>query len=136
MRLFRARLWVVAAGLATACGGQSRGPETGQSGASGETGSDACASGKEAYQQKRAQVLRTVASNGCTTDADCGTLWETNACVSTCGVAAPAAGIDAAAQELNAFAKGSCSSCAPIPVPPCTPPRPIKCIQGQCSEGS
>ena len=134
MKLFRARFWVVAVGLATACGGQSRGPETGQSGAAGGSAGDACASGKDAYQQKRAQVLQKLSSSGCTTDADCGTLWETNACVSTCGVAASAAGVDAATQELNAFAKDSCGSCAPIPVPPCTPPQPIKCIQGQCGE--
>lgn len=122
-------------GLATACGGQSREPETGQSGVAGGTGSGACGAGKDAYQQKRTQVLQMLSSSGCATDADCGKLWETNACVSTCGVVAPAAGIEAATKELNAFAADSCSSCAPIPVPPCTPPQPIKCIQGQCAEG-
>lgn len=122
---------MVVLGLASACGGQSRDTETGQSGAAGGTG-DACDSGKAAYQQKRAQVVQKLSASGCKADADCGKLWETNACVSTCGVAAPAAGVDAATQELNAFAKDSCSSCAPIPVPPCVPPRPVQCIQGQC----
>ena len=134
MKLLRVTLGVLAVGSMAACGGHSREPETGQSGAGGGTASDACGSGKDAYQQKRTQLLQKVTSSGCVTDSDCDTLWETNACVSTCGVAAPAAGIDAATQELNAFAKDTCSSCAPIPVPPCTPPQPIKCIQGLCGE--
>ena len=134
MMLSRAKMWVVVVGLTAACGGQSRTPETGPSGgASGP--SDACSSGKDAYQQKRAQVLQQVSSSGCAVDADCGKLWETNACVSTCGVPAPAVGVDAATQALNAFARDSCGSCAPIPVPPCVPPQPIKCIQSQCVEG-
>ena len=133
--MLRVRFWVLAAGLATACGGQSRGPETGQSGASGDPSGDACGSGKDAYQQKRTQVWQLLSASGCSTDADCGKLWETNACVSTCGTPAPAAGVDAATEELNAFAKNACSSCAPIPVPPCVPPGALKCVQGQCSEG-
>lgn len=135
MMLLRAEFWVVALGLATACGGQSRAPETRPNAASGAPSSDACTSGKDAYQQKRTEVLQRISSSGCGADTDCGSLWETNACVSTCGVAAPAAGIDAATQELNALAKQSCGTCAPIPVPPCVPPQPIKCIQGQCAEG-
>jgi hypothetical protein len=126
--------WVAVVGLA-ACGGQSRDAGTGSSDAARGKRADACDAGKTAYQQKRAQVLQSLSSRGCTTDTDCGSLWETNACVSTCGVAAPAAGVDAAAQELNAFAKDRCHSCAPIPVPPCVPPQPIQCVEGRCEGG-
>jgi hypothetical protein len=134
MRLSRAVLWVAMVGLAAACGGQSREAETGSHGAAG--GRDAaCEVGEVAYQQKRAQVLQSLSSRGCTTDTDCGSLWETNACVSTCGVAAPAAGVDAAAQELDAFAQDRCHTCAPIPVPPCVPPQAIQCVEGRCEGG-
>src|SRR5436189_1211753 len=105
MRLTGAIFGVAVVGLAVACGGQSREAETGASGAAGGTHTDACGAGKAAYQQKRGQVLQSLSSRGCTTDTDCGSLWETNACVSTCGVSAPAVGVDAATQELNAFAQ-------------------------------
>jgi hypothetical protein len=121
--------------LAAACGGQSREAEMGARGAAGGKDDDACDAGKAAYQQKRAQVLQSLSSLGCTTETDCGSLWETNACVSTCGVAAPAAGVDAATHELNTFAQDRCRSCPPIPVPPCIPPQPIQCIQGRCEGG-
>jgi hypothetical protein len=134
MKLSRTIYWLVVVGLA-ACGGQSREPGTGPRGAAGHVReSDACVAGKAAYQQKRAQVLQRLSSSSCTTDTDCSKLWETNACVSTCGVATPAAGVDAAGQELNAFAQSSCSSCPPIPVPPCVPPQPIQCLEGRCTE--
>jgi hypothetical protein len=121
--------------LLAGCGGRSREPETGQSGAAGGNGTAACASGKDGYQHKREQVLQTARASGCKEDADCGTLWESNACVSTCGSAVPRASIDAASAELLDWAKGACATCPPIPVPPCAPPGPLRCVQGQCAEG-
>lgn len=133
MRIVAAGFLVTLSGLAAACGGQSsRQAETGQSGAAGS--SDACASGKDAYHQQRERVLQQLAAQGCQSDSDCGTLWETNACVSTCGVAVPVAGLDGATQELNGVAKDACSTCPAIPVPPCAPPGPLRCVQGQCSD--
>jgi hypothetical protein len=115
---------------AAACGGQSRDPATEARRAADHT----CSVGKAVYHHKRALVLQRLSSIGCKTDTDCDALWETNACTSTCGVAAPVAGIDVAARELKASAEEYCLDCAPIPVPPCTPPQPIQCIQGQCTE--
>jgi hypothetical protein len=135
MKRLLARGWVLALGLATACGGQSaREPETGASPASGGTDAKACEAGKQKYLAQREQVLHKASASGCQTDADCGTLSEVNACVSTCGTITSKAGIDAAAAELNALAEGVCSSCSPIPIPPCVPPGATKCVQGQCTE--
>lgn len=121
--------------LATACGGQSsRETHTGASNASGATDTDACEAGKQKYQQQRTQVLQKASASGCQTDQDCDTLWEVNACVSTCGTVTSKAGIEAAAAELNTLAQSVCTSCAPIPVPPCVPPGATKCIEGQCTE--
>ena len=135
MKLQRATPFLTTLAWAIACGGRaSPDPETGQSGAVGGHVADACAAGKEAYQQKRAQELQQLASIACSSDADCDRLWETNACVSTCGVAAPVTGMDAAGKRLSSFAELACAQCAPIPVPPCVPPSPIQCVQGQCNE--
>ena len=121
--------------LATACGGRSsREPETGATNANGGNDATACESGKQKYLAQREQVLQKASASGCQTDADCGTLSEVNACVSTCGAITSKAGIDAAAQELNALAQSACSSCAPIPIPPCAPPGATKCVQGQCAD--
>lgn len=121
--------------LATACGGQSsREPETGGGKANNGGDTSACEAGKQKYVAQREQVLQKASASGCQTDADCGTLAEVNACVSTCGTITSKAGIDAAAQELSAFAQSACSSCAPIPIPPCAPPGATKCVQGQCAE--
>ena len=146
-----------ALGLATACGGRAREPETGQQGAAGaissagsagtgqqgaagaissagSAGADACELGRASY--KRDQDELVVTTNDCQQDSDCGTLWETNACVSTCGTPVPAAIIDSLAEWLRRSASLSCSSCPPIPIPPCAPPGPVKCIDGRCREGS
>jgi hypothetical protein len=131
MRLSCSGFWLVLLSAATACGGRSREPETGSAGGA----RDACSAGKDAYQHKREQVLQSAASSGCKQDADCGSLWESNACVSTCGSPLPLARVDAATTELNALAKDACATCAAIPVPPCVPPGPLKCEQGQCREG-
>jgi hypothetical protein len=131
-RLFAGLL--LALGLATACGGRSREAEMGQSGAAGSSGADACTAGKDTYKRERDELVTT--SNGCQKDADCGTLWETNACVSTCGTPVPAAIVDSLTELLRTSASRNCSSCPPIFDPPCTPPRPLKCIQGRCSESA
>jgi hypothetical protein len=125
--------WLLFLSVATACGGQSsRKPQSGD--ANGGSDTNACESGKQKYSAQREQVLQKAAASGCQTDADCGTLSEVNACVSTCGTITSKAGIDAAAAELNALAESACSSCPPIPIPPCTPPGATKCLQGQCTE--
>jgi hypothetical protein len=130
-----ARGWVLALGLVAACGGQSaRQPETGASSTAGGTDANACEAGKQKYLAQREQVLQKASASGCQTDADCGTLWEVNACISNCGTITSKTGIDAAAAELNTLAQSVCSSCAPIPIPPCVPPGETKCVQGQCAE--
>jgi hypothetical protein len=132
MRLSCSGFWLILLSAVAACGGRSRDPETG----SGFGGSrDACSAGKDAYHHKREQVLQIAASSGCKQDADCGLLWETNACASTCGSPVPLASIDAATEKLFAMAKDACATCPPIPVPPCVPPGPLRCVQGQCTEG-
>ncbi len=116
----------VGAGLVLGCGGNQT------SSAAGGAGADACGAGKTAYQKHREELLAKVSQTVCKLDADCAVLWENNACVSTCGTAAPASAIDGATAELNDFAKKNCSSCGPIPVPPCVPPQPLACQQGRC----
>jgi hypothetical protein len=132
MRLSCSGFWLILLSAATACGGRSREPETGSAGGGAR---DACSTGKDAYQHEREQILQRAASSGCKQDADCGSLWESNACVSTCGSPLPLASVDAATAELNAMAKNVCATCPAIPVPPCVPPGPLKCVQGQCAEG-
>ncbi|HEX2873826.1 MAG TPA: hypothetical protein VHP33_21370 [Polyangiaceae bacterium] len=133
MKRMLARGWVLALVLATACGGQSsREPQSGD--INDNTDVNACEAGKQKYLAQREQVLQKASASGCQTDADCGTLWEVNACVSTCGTITSKAGIDAAAAELNTLAGSVCSSCPPIPIPPCVPPGATKCVQGQCAE--
>jgi len=119
---------------AVACGGRSREAETGPSGAAGTSEADACAEGKQTYQQKRSEVLQAGARNGCQQDADCGSLYESNACVAGCGLPFPASGVDATATQLHELASAVCASCPPIPIPPCVPPAPLKCVAGQCRD--
>lgn len=133
MKLWLGSEWVLLLGLATACGGQTpREVETGQSNAG--TDANACEAGKQKYLAQREQVLQKASASGCQTDADCGTLSEVNACVSTCGTITSKAGIEAATSELNGFAQNACGSCPPIPIPPCAPPGAVTCVQGQCAE--
>jgi len=130
------KLWLgLLLGLATACGGQSsREPETGSGNAAGGADANACESGKQRYLGQRKQALEILAASGCQTDADCGTLSESNACVVTCGTITSKARIEAAARELTTFAENACGSCPPIPIPPCAPPGVAKCVQNQCVE--
>ena len=135
MKLWLGSEWMLVLVLVTACGGQaSREPETGQTNATGGNDANACEAGKQKYLAHREQVLQKASASGCQTDADCGTLSEVNACVSTCGTITSKAGIDAATSELNGFAQNACGSCPPIPIPPCVPPGATKCVQGQCAE--
>jgi hypothetical protein len=114
-------------GLAAACAGGAREPEAGAG--------DACAAGKTDYAERRQQVLERLAASGCKVDTDCGVLWESNGCVNTCGVTVPNAGMEAAGQELQSYARTSCGSCPPIPTPPCAPPGPVVCQAGRCAQG-
>jgi hypothetical protein len=103
------------------------------SSAAGGAGADQCGAGKTAYQKHRDELLAKALQTACTADADCAVLWETNACVSTCGTPAPASAIDGTTADLSAFAKKNCNFCAPIPIPPCVPPAPLTCQQGRCA---
>lgn len=134
MRRSFAGLCLVLLGAA-ACGGRSREPETGKQGVAGSSGADACAAGKQTYQQKRSDVLQTAAASGCKQDAECGLLYESNACRAGCGVPLPVSAVDAAAAQLSEVASAICSSCPPMPIPPCVPPGQLKCVEGRCSEG-
>ena len=80
------------------------------------------------------ELLAKLSQSACSADTDCAVLWETNACVSTCGTPAPVSAIDSATADLSDFAKKSCSSCGPIPIPPCAPPAPVTCQQGRCGQ--
>jgi hypothetical protein len=122
---------VVLLALSAACGGRAREPEPGAA-----RDGDACVTGKQKYHDERQALLDKLAASGCKVDADCGVFWENNACVSTCGVVVPSVGMAAASTELQNSAAELCSSCAPIPVPPCVPPQPVSCKQGQCSGGA
>jgi hypothetical protein len=117
------------AGSMLACGGN----QTSRVG--GDAGAEACDAGKTAYQKHRQALLAKLAQTTCAVDADCGVLWEANACAASCGTAAPAGAIDGATAELNDFANKNCGSCQPIPIPPCAPPGPLTCQQGRCGGG-
>lgn len=136
MRLSGAGLLCAALGLAAACGGRSREPETGQTGAAGSAGgtagADACERGRASYRRQQSELVAT--TNSCEQDSDCGTLWEANACVSTCGTPIQKSIIDSLSEQLRELAALNCSSCPPIPTPPCVPPGPLQCIEKRCRE--
>jgi len=133
MKPSRPSFGLILLGLAAACGGHSREAEMSPSSAAGGSATDACAAGKRTYKRERDELVTT--SNGCQTDADCGTLWETNACVSNCGTPFPVAVVDSLTEVLRTSASRNCSSCPSIPIPPCAPPGPLKCVQNRCSDG-
>lgn len=116
-----------------ACGGRPPRAETGSNGAAGNTSADACTAGKQTYQRKRAEALHAAAS-GCERDTDCGLLYESNACLAGCGTPLLATAAEATAKQLSDVASNLCSSCSPMPIPPCAPPAPLKCVAGRCSE--
>lgn len=135
MRQACAGLFLVTLAALAACGGRSREAETGQSGAAGTSGTDACASGKQTYQEKRSEVLEPAAASGCSQDTDCASFYEDNACVARCDAPFPAKAIEAATVRLRQLANAECGSCPPILTPPCAPPGPLKCVEGRCTEG-
>jgi hypothetical protein len=121
----------LALALVSACGSAHKAEPSPEAGGTLQ----ACANGKESYRARQATLTEALAAKGCQTDLDCGTLWESNACVNNCGTTLPVAGSEATTRELADFAKTQCSTCPAIPTPPCVPPRPAVCQQGRCREG-
>lgn len=95
---------------------------------------DACKNGQAAYSTFRMQLIEKYNSIGCKTPMDCAIVYETNRCVSGCGIALPVSVADSAQQNLRASADNNCSSCPPVPTPQC-PAASVSCVQGTCSLG-
>jgi hypothetical protein len=101
-------------------------------GSLGSEGGDACKAGKATYHDRRAALLKQAETTTCSVDADCGILNESNRCVVTCGTPLPAAAVSEIQPKLDPLATEQCGTCPPLPIPPCAPPGPLTCQQGQC----
>jgi hypothetical protein len=97
-------------------------------------GPTACEQGQKAYAELRSMLLQKYQTLGCMRDADCGTVYESNRCASSCGTALPFAALSFFADNLRSFADSNCASCPPQPPPPCVPGF-VTCQKGQCFFG-
>lgn len=114
---------------ALGCGGQAKEPSDA---AVGSEGGAACKDGKSAYQAQRAAWVKQAEAATCNVDADCGVLNESNRCVVTCGTSLPLKAVSELQPKLEALASEQCGTCPPLLIPPCAPPGPLTCQQGQC----
>jgi len=92
----------------------------------------ACEQGQKAYLEFRAMLANKYASLGCMTNGDCTTVYETNRCTASCGVAIPVSGAGFFDQNLRSFADSNCATCAPQAPPPCIPSS-VSCIGNRCA---
>jgi len=91
---------------------------------------DACAQGREAYDQMRRQLLDKYGSGSCKNSAECGLASEDNACARNCDVALPTNTINNYLSNLDNQAK-SCKTCAPPAQIECDA-QAAACVNGKC----
>jgi|SRR5579859_2792306 len=93
-----------------------------------------CQQQQSAYFAFRQMLLDKYNSLGCQTAADCSVVYESNRCISSCGTAIPRTIADSYTQNLRSFADMTCTSCPPMPPPPCPAPF-LYCIMNRCTLG-
>jgi hypothetical protein len=96
---------------------------------------NSCRQGQKAYAEFHAMIFEKYESVGCKMQMDCTVVIEKNRCVSGCGTVVPAQLARDFEDNLSAFADSSCSTCGPIPVPPCPAPLFPDCLGGTCAPG-
>ena len=94
--------------------------------------SQACNAAMAQYQGERQAYLSKYGEAPCKQDTDCGLVFESNACVSTCGVALPVSTASFYANNLIPAAMTCDASCPPLPPPPCARLNAV-CSNGMCT---
>jgi hypothetical protein len=91
-----------------------------------------CDEGLKGYAEQRAQLLQKY-EFGCASDAECVVLAPSNLCENGCQYAAVWYGAaDFFTSNLANYADMNCASCMMLPIRPCDPPQPARCVMGQC----
>ena len=81
-----------------------------------------CDDGKRRYQALREQLIAVYSSASCEMNG-CATVYESNLCVQTCGIPMSSNWAEVYVDKLKSFAESACSTCPPIPAPPCASPE-------------
>jgi hypothetical protein len=90
-----------------------------------------CDDGKRRYQAQREQLIAVYSGASCEING-CTTAYESNLCVQTCGISMSSSWAEAYIDKLKSFAESACSTCPPIPAPPCAFPGTPICTAMGC----
>ncbi len=92
-----------------------------------------CATGEKNYAALKAALLSKY-TYGCATDTDCVVSAPTNSCEpGGCGwVPVWKGAVESLNSNLANEAALDCVACGAVPVPPCAPPLPTRCVNQQC----
>ena len=89
--------------------------------------------GRRRYEARREQLIAVYSSTSCELNG-CTFAYESNLCIQTCGIPMTSGWAQVYEENLKGFAESECSSCPPIPLPPCSPPNPTICTAMGCQE--
>jgi hypothetical protein len=91
-----------------------------------------CNKAQLVYQSDRKAMLEKYGMSGCMIDGDCRLVFESNACVSSCGVALPVSTAGFFETNIQGDANACDSACPPLLSPPCVPLTAV-CSNGMCT---
>jgi hypothetical protein len=94
--------------------------------------SKACNDAETAYTAQRSTLLEKYGATSCLVDADCAFVFESNACVTTCGEALPTSTAVDFSANLMMLAVACDAACPLLPPPPCVQLTAI-CSNGTCT---
>jgi hypothetical protein len=95
--------------------------------------------GREMLASTEAQRIAEGTHRSCSRNEDCVRASIDTSCSAACGAVVSVDGADALAASVAAIDRNVCRDyvergCGPVSIPPCVPPLPLRCQDGECVE--
>jgi hypothetical protein len=94
--------------------------------------SQACNAAQASYASNREAMIQKYGSTPCKIDSECKIVYETNACVTNCGVALPVSTAGFFESNIESWAAACNAACPAKPLPPCLALSAV-CSNGLCT---